>query len=77
MMRPSRSETSEVRISAMISGKVAALLSIGAGERIAAERAEADAQMFDRFAGAQIHALVVAHDERAVAAAPPGAFLAK
>ena len=73
MMRPSRSEVVELRISAMISGSGRRRALDGAGQRIAAERAEAHGQILHRLAGAQFHALVVAHDQRAVARAPPGA----
>ena len=38
-----------------------------AGQRIAAERAEADHAVLDRLARLQLHALVVAHDQHAVA----------
>ena len=51
----------------MISGSVVGVALDGAGERVAAERAEADALHLRLLAGLQRHAVVVDHDQRAVA----------
>ena len=65
--RPCRSEVRARSISATISASVAAVAFDRAGERIAAKRAEADAAHLRRLAGLERHALVVDHDQRAVA----------
>ena len=65
--RPCRSEVRASSISWMIAGSVSALALDRAGERIAAERAEAHLLHHRRLAGLERHALVVDHDQRAVA----------
>ena len=65
--RPWRSDVRVARISAMIVVQRRGLGLDRAGERIAAERAEADGALVRRLAGEQRQPLVVDHDQRAVA----------
>ena len=67
MTRPWRSDVVVSSISWMTAGSVSAVALDRAGERVAAERAEPDAAQLGLLAVAQRHAVVVDHDQRAVA----------
>ncbi len=68
MTRPWRSEVRDARISSMISATVVGGALDRAGQRIAAERAEAHAARLGLLAGLERHAVVVDHQQRPVAA---------
>jgi hypothetical protein len=67
MARPWRSDERAISISWMISGSVEASDSDRAGQRIAAQGAEADPLHAGRLAGLQRHPVIVDHDQHAVA----------
>ena len=67
MTRPCRSDEVATSISSTMSRRLVALDSIGAGQGIAAERAEADHAHLRLLAGIEPHAVVIDHDHLAVA----------
>ena len=67
MTRPWRSDVVALRISSTISASVSARDGMAPVKRIAAERAEAHPARLGPLAGHERHALVIDHDERAVA----------